>query len=160
MLQQVHGPETGRGPDTITAPVQMTGTIAELLVDSAVRSEAKRKDQGLLVARPREMTDIALPRTISGGGKYIGQQRQEPFLRRFMKLATTRSLTCSARSDPHGLKSVPARLASGWAKFLVDGGAEMMVASTMPPFFSRPLGQAVPDLPNGRCASPRHSSRW
>ena len=46
--------------------------------------------------------------------------------------------------------------------FPVDDGAEMMVASTMLPFFSRPpppLGQAIPDLPNGRCASSRRSSQ-
>ncbi len=34
--------------------------------------------------------------------------------------------------------------------FPIDDGAEMMVTSTMPPFFSsppRPLGQVIPDIP-------------
>ncbi len=48
--------------------------------------------------------------------------------------------------------------------FPVDDGAETIVASTMLPFFSKPppppLGQVIPDLPNGSCASPRRSSRW
>ena len=45
--------------------------------------------------------------------------------------------------------------------FLVDDGAEMMVASTMPPFFSTPpLGQVIPDVPNSWCVSPWLSSRW
>ncbi len=46
--------------------------------------------------------------------------------------------------------------------FPVDDGAEMMVAPTMVPFFSTPppLGQVIPDIPNGWCASPWRSSRW
>ena len=43
--------------------------------------------------------------------------------------------------------------------FLVDDSAKMMVASTMLPSFSAPLGQVIPDLPNGSCASPRRSGR-
>ncbi len=44
--------------------------------------------------------------------------------------------------------------------FPVGDGAEMMVASTMPPSFSRtsPVDQVIPNLPNSRRSSQRQKS--